>query len=850
MTSITAIPKPLRASIGGGSDGGKTGEESQGVAHHAGTTFGDLLVVADEVGYAAGGSRASRMAVDAIASGIAELLAIFPPRIAIEEAVRQANTELTAATTLQESSDGSMGVTVVVALLRMETDRARATIGRVGDSRAYVLSKQKLAQITADSSGPPDGFGDPWTAAQDEASNAGDSAQTACLGQGLNIKVATSEIELQAGDGLLLCTGGLWRSVSEQAIERVLADHSRSADETSRALLDSARNAGAKDSVAIEFVRLTQGGDSAMPAVSAVENQSVEAKNAAVLTEKSGAAQKKTATPAAKSAAKKSGAAPVIEWAAPEPIEYGTALSDVQLSATASVEGTFTFNPEAGAMLVAGEHTLSVVFAPTNKAEYAPAQATVPLRVAKSVPSINWPEPEPINDATPLGPAQLNAGASASGSFAYSPRTGELLRAGTHTLSVKFTPADLMNYTAVEASVPLTVIEAVPAAITWESPDAVTYGTALGDEQLNAMSPVPGTFLYVPAPGSVLTPGQHELEVFFTPEDKVRYAEARATVTLQVEEPEIAQASAAVAQEVGGRVEEPEFAARIADEAEGTEREPQPGEDARGEMQLFRSFQPDVDVAGGQKRASLWWRIASVVAAIPILCVLAFLIDKARTGTPFLPHQSKQTAPAAVDVPPSAQDATHRVQIIVNQTTTGDGKQPAASSGTGSGTQAAKPAQGQSETTYDKPAVPTKDSQGGGKQASEPANTGSGRSGGANAGEQSGRSGVENGKTGSGAGNAAPVYVSGDVAAGRLLESRVPIYPPAAKANGISGTVELEATIGKDGAVKDARVVSGPAELRQAAINCVRAWRYRPFMVNNEPTEAETTVNVVFSLDK
>ena len=81
------------------------------------------------------------------------------------------------------------------------------------------------------------------------------------------------------------------------------------------------------------------------------------------------------------------------------------------------------------------------------------------------------------------------------------------------------------------------------------------------------------------------------------------------------------------------------------------------------------------------------------------------------------------------------------------------------------------------------------------------------------------------------------------------MESRTAIYPPAAKAQGISGTVELDATIAKDGAVKDLRVVSGPAELRQAAMQSVRTWRYRPFIVNNEPAEVETTVNVVFSLN-
>jgi periplasmic protein TonB len=79
------------------------------------------------------------------------------------------------------------------------------------------------------------------------------------------------------------------------------------------------------------------------------------------------------------------------------------------------------------------------------------------------------------------------------------------------------------------------------------------------------------------------------------------------------------------------------------------------------------------------------------------------------------------------------------------------------------------------------------------------------------------------------------------------MESRTAIYPPTAKAAGISGTVELEATISKDGSVKDLSIVSGPVQLRQAAVESVRTWRYRPFMLNNEATEVQTTVNVVFS---
>jgi len=95
-----------------------------------------------------------------------------------------------------------------------------------------------------------------------------------------------------------------------------------------------------------------------------------------------------------------------------------------------------------------------------------------------------------------------------------------------------------------------------------------------------------------------------------------------------------------------------------------------------------------------------------------------------------------------------------------------------------------------------------------------------------------------------------PIAVSSGVATGLLIRSTPPVYPSIAKAARVGGTVQLHATISKNGTIKDLRVVSGPAMLRQAALDAVRDWRYRPYMLNNEPIEVETSVNVVFSLDR
>jgi len=96
--------------------------------------------------------------------------------------------------------------------------------------------------------------------------------------------------------------------------------------------------------------------------------------------------------------------------------------------------------------------------------------------------------------------------------------------------------------------------------------------------------------------------------------------------------------------------------------------------------------------------------------------------------------------------------------------------------------------------------------------------------------------------------NQGQVNISGGVAHGLLLSKVDPIYPAAAKAGRVQGTVILQAKIGKDGHVNDLHVVSGPALLQGAAMDAVNQWTYRPYLLNGNPVEVMTTVNVVFML--
>jgi periplasmic protein TonB len=95
---------------------------------------------------------------------------------------------------------------------------------------------------------------------------------------------------------------------------------------------------------------------------------------------------------------------------------------------------------------------------------------------------------------------------------------------------------------------------------------------------------------------------------------------------------------------------------------------------------------------------------------------------------------------------------------------------------------------------------------------------------------------------------AKPLSISSGVMAGNLLSRTLPQYPAIPRAAHIQGVVVLQATISKAGLIENLRVISGPPMLRQAAIDAVQTWRYKPYLLNGDPVEVETTINVVFNL--
>ena len=91
-----------------------------------------------------------------------------------------------------------------------------------------------------------------------------------------------------------------------------------------------------------------------------------------------------------------------------------------------------------------------------------------------------------------------------------------------------------------------------------------------------------------------------------------------------------------------------------------------------------------------------------------------------------------------------------------------------------------------------------------------------------------------------------PLHVSTGVSEGMLLAPIRPVYPAIARAAGVHGTVVVEAVISREGKIESLRVVSGPVMLQGAAIDAIREARYRPYRLNGQPTEVQTTITVNF----
>ncbi len=223
-------------------------------------------------------------------------------------------------------------------------------------------------------------------------------------------------------------------------------------------------------------------------------------------------------------------AAGAVDWTDPAAIVFGTALGVTELDATADVPGSFTYDPAAGTVLDAGTHTLTVTFAPSDSANYLPAAAEVTLVVTPAPVGVTLSNLVRTYNGQPQAVSATTAVIGLPVIVTYAGESVAPIDAGNYAVQAVINHP---NY-AGSASGTLTIGQATPV-LTWQTPAAIVYGTALDSSQLNADAGLPGTYGYEPAAGVVLATGEHELTVTFTPADSTNYTTVTRTQTLEVD---------------------------------------------------------------------------------------------------------------------------------------------------------------------------------------------------------------------------------------------------------------------------------------------------------------------------
>jgi periplasmic protein TonB len=95
-----------------------------------------------------------------------------------------------------------------------------------------------------------------------------------------------------------------------------------------------------------------------------------------------------------------------------------------------------------------------------------------------------------------------------------------------------------------------------------------------------------------------------------------------------------------------------------------------------------------------------------------------------------------------------------------------------------------------------------------------------------------------------------PTHVSSGVQAAKMVFGPRPLYPALARAARLQGTVKIQAVISPNGTIQNLSVMSGPPLLIAAALDAVRRWRYQPTLLNGEPVEVATEIDVNFTLSQ
>ena len=178
--------------------------------------------------------------------------------------------------------------------------------------------------------------------------------------------------------------------------------------------------------------------------------------------------------------------APTITWATPSPIVYGTALSGVQLDASSTIAGGFTYSPPAGTVLSTGQHTLNATFTPADSIDYKIGTATVTLTVNPATPVLTLntsANPAFLTTSVSFNVVVQSSGTAPTGTVIFYDGTAQLGSATVNAGSATFTT---------------TALAAGSHSITAEYSGDTSYGVAAGGGLTETIQ----DFTIAPSPGS------------------------------------------------------------------------------------------------------------------------------------------------------------------------------------------------------------------------------------------------------------------------------------------------------------------------------------------------------------
>ncbi len=238
-------------------DRGTLRQVNQDSVLHSRIALGDLLIVADGIGGEnTGVVGASQMAVQLIQSHLAALPSGYPADKAIREAAEQANAKITPVDKEPDVPQLRTGTTVVVALVQQEADGAHAWIGHIGDCRAYLVRAGRLHCLTSDHSAVQSLLNRNLISPEEVYRHPDTAVLTRSLGVQPEVEIDIERHPLAVGDTLLLCSDGLWNSISESEIERLANGPTVGA--AALGLLQRTLETGGHDNIGIEMARLVE----------------------------------------------------------------------------------------------------------------------------------------------------------------------------------------------------------------------------------------------------------------------------------------------------------------------------------------------------------------------------------------------------------------------------------------------------------------------------------------------------------------------------------------------------------------------------------------------------------------